>query len=981
MPQSFILTDPDGNQFNMNVPDGATQEQIQAKVDEFKANHAQAAQRNAFGQSIETSPTEGVEADPRRGYRENFQLRHGFTPPGSEKPSQENPHRNTMLNNAAEKGVDIHGGLGADLRAQANLMDLNPHATEAALEYLVSERLSEMGIELPDGVPAVFKDESTGELAYWKPTQDGKLRPTLVNPVGLDAGDMIIAGDETVQIGAEVIAGFGGAAVGAGSTGNPFGAAAGGALSVGATNAAVNKARIELARAFGMPDEVIDKIESDDMLYEALLAGGFELAGPAAVGAFRGLRNKYASGGLDPNDLEAMKAEIAKIKALSDEIYEDSGVRITPTLGGATGNEALLVAEANTARDALGKHSRIIKEDVIRNRAATGNAIRAINDNAVQTMPRVDSTTLGADAKDVLAQPRRTADELTAQAEKGQLEQSEEANALWSRDRYAGIQKDLESASALAAESETIAWDNFRKQIELDPETKVSNIVLRNSGDQPIPRALSGINQESQQALSNSLEQSQKQLVEDLGWKPDPETGLIPRQNLADATLDANQLHVLLSHLKHQARREDAGSGLGWRGQDIHTMIGAIEEQMANGSWARRTSGRMVNPTKAEYISASWELANGATRAKHEMFNTKAVREVFRTNSDGEFLAQPGTVRGLIFKPGNAESLNDVLRVVGNNPVKRAGMIDELNTLYRENVFNEGKFSKGQHDAFVSQYHDHIRLLTGEDQSDFISNAADFNRVVERAQQRSDKIQDMMSNAYGRRLSGDDLYAGNVADDMLSDALSTKQINTIKHRLNREAPELWEEVKAHGLQAIEQRLLKTGGNEANSAQLTKLLADHGPRIGEIYGPKYLRNLQNMETMLSAMERGKLARGSKGSLNPPWLQVMRSVFGPLSPIQRRVTAATRFINGRRKARMQKLIADPDQLDKLVEWQRMSPQGLRYMQAGFALFGASFRESLDEEQLQTLQRVEELRGKNTRAVAAVNDRRGRDPSTHR
>ena len=61
MPQSFIVTDPDGNEYNLTVPDGATQEQIQAKVDEVKTHFSTAKATEAFAGTIDTNPTEGVD--------------------------------------------------------------------------------------------------------------------------------------------------------------------------------------------------------------------------------------------------------------------------------------------------------------------------------------------------------------------------------------------------------------------------------------------------------------------------------------------------------------------------------------------------------------------------------------------------------------------------------------------------------------------------------------------------------------------------------------------------------------------------------------------------------------------------------------------------------------------------------------------------------------------------------------------------------
>lgn len=974
----FVLADPDGQQYEIGFPDGTPDAVIRAKVDEIKQGWRGNKAREAFAQNIDRSPVQKL---PTR-------ITSPSLPGGVDiGGSQDNPSEALILNNAAENGIDIYTGLDANLRATADTLDLNPSAKAAALEYLVAKQLKEQGIELPPGIPAVWKEEFSGRTAYWRPTENG-LKATLVNPAGFDGGDALESIDDVAQVGLEAAAAFGGAIGGGALTGgSPAGAVGGGAAAVAAANGAAEKARKEVARSLGIPDEIVEQITSDDLLNEALLAGGFEILGPAAVGAVRMARNRWASGGLDAADvdIEQIKKFVGEMSKVSDELYEATGVRITPSLGGVSGNETILVAEANAKRDAIGAKSAALRESEIRNRAATGNAIRAIHSGEIQTMPGLDvpSEMLGEKAQDVLTRPRATAAEIEAKALRDQESQMNEAASRWNHERYAGIQKDLRFASEKAQEVETLMWDNYRTQVELDPETSLSNIVLRNTGDAPIPQALAKISRESQAALSDSLRASQQKLVEDLGWKVDPETGMIPRQNLADATLDANGLHVLLSHLKKERRKEAASIGnLGWREGDLDTMITAIEDQMKSGQWARRSSGRAVNPEKARAISASWALANEASIAKHNMFNTKAVKELLKTNPDGTFAKQPGAVRSLLFKPGDAESLNDVLGIVGQNPAKRAAMLDELNTLYRENVFTaDGKFSKGQHDAFLSRYSDHIRLLTDDESTDFIRNAADFANVVKKAEKRRDKVEGLLSNAYGRKLTGEDVYAGNVASDMLSDQLSLKQIETIRNRLNREDPALWGEIKAQGLLVLEEKLLKSGGNEANSRVLSKLLVEDRGRLGTIYGPQYVKNLENMQELLRAMETGQLARGSKIALNPPALQALRSLIGPLSPIQRRITAAVRIDQAWRRNNLSKLMSDPDQLDSLVKWSRMKPNTIASIQAGFSVFGDAYEEIMSDEQRELAEKLASRRGPDSdpiKTLRAVNERRRQERS---
>jgi hypothetical protein len=934
-----------------------------------------------FSGKINTDPVENVSIGPSRQQRQSMRAR-GIELPAD--PTQGNPSDALLHNNAANSGVDISTGAPASLRASADLLALKPDAKIAALEYLVAQDMEKAGVELPPGVSAVFKEDFTGKLAYWQPMPDGSLKPTLLNGFGLDAGDALSALDDAVQIGLEIPAAIGGAA--AGAEGGPVGAAAGGAAAVGAVNAGMNVARKEIARSMGIPDEIVDQIDGMDIFTESLLAAGFETAGPVAAGLIRRARNLGRP--LDTKaGIEQLKKDFDVAMRASRELEEQTGVKITPTLGQASGDPELLVIEANVQRDAFGNKGKALREEEVRNRASTGEAIRRINDNAVPTGPRadIDVSEQGTAAKDVVTRPRVREEDAVARAEQDQIEQLDEVADLQYRDRWASTQEDLRTATEAAKKRETKTWNVFRKQIEYDPKTRVSNIQLRNVGTpgepSPINAAFAQIHNDSKGALSDSLRASQANLIEDLGYRESDDF----IAQLAAPNLDVNQLHNLLSHLKHQARKEDAGTGLGWRGSDITTMVNAIETQLKEGTFQRVSSGRAVNPAKAQTIRDTFKVANDASVTKHGMFDNKAVKELYRQNSAGEFIKSPNATRKLVFKPGNAEPLRDVLRVVGNNPAKVAGLTDELNIMYKSAVINsEGKFSRSASNNFLSEFNDHIRLLTGKDSTDFIQSTRDFDRVANKARAKATKVEGMLSRAYGKKLTGDDIYSGTIASDMLNDQLSVSQIRNIKNTVGRSEPDLWRAIQAAGLEEIENQLLKAGGREANAAGIKKLLTSNRGRLQEIYGPQYVKNLDLMQDMMNTIERAKLSRASKVVMNPPWLQVGRSVFGPLSPIQRRLTAGTKLRKSLKDASLYNLMSNPQKLDSFVKLNKLKPGTIGYIQAAQAAgIGLS---DLDPDSQETAARVSELRAGNPRSktmeqLKAVNDRRGRDASAVR
>ena len=86
-----------------------------------------------------------------------------------------------ILESQEQAGLDTssgYGGLGDTISAA---MEFNsPRARAAWLYGATMDKLTEAGIELPEGVLPVQLNEELGQLEYLNPTEDGKLRRTLV---------------------------------------------------------------------------------------------------------------------------------------------------------------------------------------------------------------------------------------------------------------------------------------------------------------------------------------------------------------------------------------------------------------------------------------------------------------------------------------------------------------------------------------------------------------------------------------------------------------------------------------------------------------------------------------------------------------------------------------------------------------------------------------------------------------------------------
>ena len=927
--RSIKINTPFGEVLQLNAPIDATDEQISAAsrkmVDAAIENRA----LNTFSQNEDTTPTAPVRRPD---------LSNSFIPGRRLQPkaTEYNPDAVMRHNNAAEAGVDVTSGAPPWMRAHADLLSLKPAARLAALEYLVDRDMKENGITLPKGISSVFKEDYTGKLGYYRPTEEGKLKKTLVNAYGIDSGDIASSIDDVVAVGVEGTAAVGGGLLTGMATANPAGIATGGVIAAGAANAIVNKARKELARQLGLPDTIVDQLTSDDMFNEATTAMAYEAAGPVGAGFLRGIRNSTRPI-RKVQDVDELVATMKKAIDVSEELFERTGVRVTATLGSATRNPEILVLEANAKRAVSGKLGQELREADVRNRAATGDAILRINDNAVDAGPRLNSdvATQGERARGVIASYSKSIEEKAVLAAEDQLDHLDTAADLSTVSRWTNVQSDLAEQSAKAQSDEQVVWDTFREQVGFDDKTHTSKIMMDNRDPTGlIPEAMANINVASQEALSSAVKGAKQSLLRDVGYG---EQAIV--EGLSGKTLDMQQVHVLLSHLKKAARDAAGPNKLGWHGKDLSKLIGAIEGQMGQGAFVEQSARGLVEVSgdKAQTVLATFKLGVEKTNQRHAMFNTKAVRELFTTVSkDNDSFAKSGNaVRQLLFKAGDPSSLAEVLRVTGANPAKRAPMLEELNVMYKQTVFRDGKFLKANSDVFLQNYSEHIKMLTGSNSTtDFITNAVEFDRVVKAANTRATRVKQSLSDVYGKKLGGDDVYGGNIASDMLNDKLTLDQIGSVKKRLARQEPALWGDVQEAGLVELKDKMLKASGLEANAKGVRSVLKGNEGRLKAIYGEGYVRNLELMQDALSAMEGVKLAKASKILVQPTWLQVVRTQFGPLSATQRRLTAAVRLQRGMKEANLYSMMSNPEQLEKFVKLNRTTPGTVAYLQAATA-----------------------------------------------
>lgn len=964
--KALITTKEQYNALRSRVEEGALDNNPALKqraVKHLSNFHNQYRQQQVqdFASRIDTTP---VEREPTSTFRGGGTFAPGGVTPaqrarsrGDREKEQRNADLSTKLQNAAEAGVDVESGAPVSARGVSGLLRKDPQAAAQSLEYKIGKELEEAGVELPPGVPAVFQDEHTGRLAYWRPLEDGSLKPTLVDPAGVDAGDAIELAPGALTTLAEM-----GAAMSAGAAGlvgaGPKGAAVAGATGIAATSQAANTLRRELARKAGVPDEIVDQITNDDILHDSLVAAGFELAAPAMVGGVRMLMNRKRPIDVTPERLDEIRGDIDEVLKASARIKERTDVTIVPSAGGVTGDPSALAAEATARRVAVGKRSKeLIQKDAETN-LGLSTALSRILERSAPGAPVSSAPETAQRGQALIRRPAEVAGERAREAQRSAEDLYNSVADVPDRRVYTATRENILAEADQAIAQERTAWEAFDEMVQFDPKTGRSNVMLANPEGAPIRTALEGLEGDSARALSESIAQSQRKLAQDLGLPDEAaEEGL----RLAGDAVDMRQLHRLQSHLRREKRLLDNNvNNLGWRSQDINRVLEAIKEQSTTGDMVRRDGMRMF-PDDTAQIAEVYNKARNASFVRHDTFDRASVRNLTEQRADGSFVVPEGTLGQTLLKPGNGEILADAMSAAGHNPQVKAGLLRELERKYINEVMPEGRHSEMAHRRFLQEYSDHINMLAGEDKTGLIRNAADIGALAQRRERKAKVVQDALSRVYGRSLSSNDLYGGNIVRDVMSKELTLDQTKAIRRRISNADPELWGDILRHGREHLSNQMATKAGLKPNITTIDRVLDNQGDRLGVLYGKEYTDNLKDLRDVMSAWERTKLSGSVREELQTPILRMFRVTFGPLGREQRFITAANEFLRKGSQNALVDLATSPQRLDAFVKLGKMNPSTIGFIQAATA-FGMGI-EQMPQEAQDTVQR---LQNKNPEAL---------------
>lgn len=668
------------------------------------AGTAEQVTRDPVGEAVPLSPTTlPIERTPT--------FRPGELPP--EQGVLSNDPR-VLMEQARQSGVDIRRGGPMSTRMLASLADIglrdgasvDPNIVPG-MQYLVLDRQLRPQAKVPDTVPVVYKEPNTGELVYLRrvtaddvaegrdPQRDiGKLRPTLIDPQGMDLGDIAEFVPDLASGVGEALTSVvsAGAAAPLGPTAAVLAGSAGASLYAGMDR----PARVALIKSLtGLTDKEIEASGAATSFdgFSAAIAGAGESGAAAVIALRRRLKNRKRP--LSEEDVIRIQETVAKNRQLFEDVEQITGVKIFPEGDERYPRELLtedpnILVEANANLSATppwvrrGRLAAAARADInvadatrsLINSNTPGNT--AFTPNEIQQMTRTDTGMLTGTGRSADVASGEAAQKLsdpvfgaqrTAEAMQQQLDAAtSDIPRTVNRGTYRSLQKATDDAVSAMRTRAAQLWNTFDSLVEYHAPSGRAGIVLANPKDSPMNVAGRRLMRQAKVSLSEGSATKKHKLVADL------EAALGENAQ----TLDLKQLHVLHSELKQLSRTLAKGAveGIGFSKADVDSMISAIEQQVARGQMVRTRTGRTL-PKRAEDIRLAWLNASDATMQLKRIGQARAVRDLLVTKpvvgEDGRissyrFTELPSNVRTALLKPNDATVLYDVLEAAGSPP-------------------------------------------------------------------------------------------------------------------------------------------------------------------------------------------------------------------------------------------------------------------------------------------------------------------------
>jgi hypothetical protein len=567
-----------------------------------------------------------------------------------------------------------------------------------------------------------------------------------------------------------------------------------------------------------------------------------------------------------------------------------------------------------------------------RQRAAA--AVKALSSPSADPGPHTNLTLdqLGEKTQQVLHQPL---DEAAAAVEKQQAALDNQLEAFPrtnGKELYTSVQNATQAAVAKADEYQSGLWEKF--------DQMTGGRMLANPKDGPIFNYARKLVGDIRNSLLKSSGTRAQALLEDI------------EPMLNSPVLDFRRLSKAQSLLKRTYRQltTNPQSQLGWDANDVKGLLDAIQTQVTTGELMPKPGApgfgvgeglpltRRIRAEERDAITEQYNLASRATLEFKQTQQAAAVRDLLQLKQlpgdRARFEKLPSQVEKLLFAPHNASTLWDVYEAAGDNPALKSALAEELQNKFIAETGARDVFNPRAAEDFRSKYQDHMDLLFGPDNAAKINNVETMAMQVKKLQNQATAIQKAIKENFGSIVAdSNSAYSSNLIDHMMSSGSNAKQVKNVIDTIDKIDPGLGYNLRLHAGKWVESKLL-SGKVPKGSGAFTEVVRKYGDKLAAIYGKDYPDDLSAIGRVISLGERPGAA---PKDAPPTWLNVTRSLFGPMDKIQRRFTVANKIVRSLGANRALEITNNPELLHKWVRLQKVDPRSLAFSTAAIAILG--------------------------------------------
>jgi hypothetical protein len=470
-----------------------------------------------------------------------------------------------------------------------------------------------------------------------------------------------------------------------------------------------------------------------------------------------------------------------------------------------------------------------------------------------------------------------------------------------------GLQRTVEDLKG----KEQAAWNEYEKL--------VGEFEAQHMGGRPL-----GVNIKGVEPLIQQMERQTGYLWRDASKKKydtvtEPIRGVLDRGGY----VTLHELNVNLSDMKETLRMAQ---------KDIKMDNPAVSAQKAAIAALQKTRDDFLSQNmKAPHIAAALETAEATTRHVHDMTKRSVAKNFLAQDAQGVYkIKNPDTVFSDIMVPGNPEGMRQWMDIIGGDPRMLQATKDWYGQHYHNSVMRNGLADPALHKSWMRDYGAQAEMAFGKDFPD-IQRLGRIGFAVKAGEKKLAMLENQLKATTAGRIDRMDpekivnailgAKSGRLKASSQVSNLSLGQVNALTNLLKKNSPETFALLQDRTKEMIRMsmfgdELTASTSTQLSSKKLGKYLEEsQAQRLSMVMGQPYVDDLMRVQRGLEVMERS--AKGIPMPQDTPALTLFRVIFGPLSKVQRTITAARKYSVLGQEKKLADIISDPAKLRAVMK----------------------------------------------------------------